>query len=99
MFWAAAAELFELKGWGYVEPGSSRIYLSTRISCEIRDGVRWYSKDQVRDIREFLESEDMVAVRTVGAPMPSRDELMQNRTVLDKDTAAKVRSQIGSLSY
>ena len=58
-------------------PGGSRVYLSTRISCDYINGVKWYSKDQERDIRDFLESEGMVGVRTVGAPMPSRDELIQ----------------------
>ena len=99
VFWAEAAERFELKGWGIVEPGQSRTYLSRRICCEVRAGVQWYSMDQERDIADFLEEEGMTVVRTVGAPMASITELMENRVELDRETAAKVRSQIGSMSY
>ena len=60
--------------------------------------MMWYSMDQERDIADFLETEGMLGVRPVGAPMASRTERMENRVQLDKETAAKVRSQIGSMS-
>ena len=70
----------ELSHWGFVEDGQPQTFLSMRISCSRKDGIRWYSIDQSEDIAQLLVDGDVTGTVPVTAPMPDRDELTSDPT-------------------
>ena len=52
-----------------------------------------------RDIESFLEEHGYVGVRQVAAPMASKALITSDPTLLDKTSATRYRSMVGSLQY
>lgn len=97
-FWEDVATRFAVKHWGFVEEGEPKVYCGMEVSKETKDGTTWYIMDQARDIRQFLEDEQMEAVRGVQSPMPEKNALRGGEPVT-KEQHKWVRSTVGSLSY
>ena len=70
-----------------------------RISCERREGVMWYTIDQQDDIELFLRDVEASGMRPVSAPMPNKDELYSDETLLNDKDAEWYASVVGSLGY
>ena len=56
--------------------------------------------DQERDIREFIKDSGVHGVKTVSAPMPNKDSIMQDPdNLLGAKDITKYQSDVGSLNY
>ena len=98
-FWQSVDRKFGVKSWGFVEDGQPQTFLSMRISCSRKDGIRWYSIDQSEDIAQLLVDEDVTGTVPVTAPMPDRDELTSDPTPVTPKQHKWVRRVVGALSY
>ena len=98
-FWTSLGKRFKLRSWGFVEEGSPRIYCGFNIEMQIKDEVKWYSMDMAEDLKEYLESIDMFAVRPVTTPMYDRKELHSDENILTADQKAEYQSKQGNLAY
>ena len=98
-FWQSVDRKFGVKSWGFVEDGQPQTFLSMRISCSRKEGIRWYSIDQSEDIAQLLVDEDVTGTVPVTAPMPDRDELTSDPTPVTPKQHKWVRRVVGALSY
>lgn len=53
-FYAQLEKVFDLKPQRYIDDGPLE-FVENRITLTLRDGQRWYTMDQERDIRDFLQ--------------------------------------------
>ena len=70
--------------------------IQKQIDC---DGVTWYSTTQEADIRAWLIEEDMWGCRTVQAPMPDKDEMLDDMRSVTAQEHKWIRSNVGSMGY
>ena len=74
--------------------------IQKQIDC---DGVTWYSTTQEADIRAWLIEEDMTlwGCRTVQAPIPDKDEMLDAMRSVTPQEHKWIRSNhdVGSMGY
>ena len=74
-------------------------FVGLRITKSIQDGVTWHHMDQQRDIQSFVQEYGCEAVRPPSAPMPNKNLIMTDTTILSPEKQTQYRSAIGSLQY
>ena len=98
-FWSNCEKRFQLRSWGFVEEQSPRVYCGFNIEMSRQDGVKWYSMDMAEDLKEYLESINMFAVRPVTTPMYDRKELHSDEIPLTEEQKTEYQSKQGNLAY
>ena len=98
-FWDRVASRFPIKGWEVVEYDNPVTYCAKRISKVKRGEQVWYTIDQTRDIEVFLAEAGMTSARATSAPMPYKQDIMNDTTPLSDQEHKQYRSWVGSLSY
>ena len=90
-FWDRGAARFPVKHWEVVEYDNPVTYCAKRISKIKRNGKIWYTIDQTRDIEVFLADAGMSAVRATSAPMPYKQDIMSDTTLLSEQEHKQYR--------
>ena len=62
-------------------------------------GINSYWLDQTDDVRQFIIDQGIEVRREVTCPMPDRDSILRNGTLLDKEGITKYKSLTGKLSW
>ena len=91
-FWDRVASRFPIKGWEVVEYDNPVTYCAKRISKVKRGEQVWYTIDQTRDIEVFLAEAGMTSARATSAPMPYKQDIMNDTTPLSDQEHKQYRS-------
>ena len=79
-FWSEAKKKFKMKHRDFVEVDQPQIVCSRLVQKQINggNGVTRYSTTQEAATRAWLIEEDMWGCRTAQAPMPGKDEMLDD---------------------
>ena len=93
------SQRFQLKPPQYLDEESEIYFVGMRLRQMYKQGVKWYSIDQERDILAFLDDAGVHAARGVSAPMPNKNLISADTTPLSSQKQSQYRFMIGSLQY
>ena len=98
-FWDKIKNEFALKSYDIVDYNNPLVYVGMMIGKIKRNDKVWYTIDQTSELVDFLHDKQMMNVRHVSAPMPYKNEMYSDDTLLSMQQHEEYRSMVGSLVY
>lgn len=90
---------YALRTWSILSVDSPLKHLGFTITEECVDGELYRYMSQGDDVRRFVNDKGLDFVREVSSPMPDRDSVFKDETLLDDEEKAYFKSLNGSMSW
>jgi hypothetical protein len=98
-FFNTLHETYPLREWGILSPENPLIHLGYRITEEIVDDKVYRYLDQSDDVARFIIDNELCLNERVGCPMPDKDHISKDQTVLDEEDQKWFKSLVGQMSW